>query len=266
MDVIRDFALPLPTTVIAELLGVPVADRHKFHRWSNAMTRVSTTWQIIGAIPSAWAFLRYIRRIVKLRRADPKDDLISALAQAEEAGDKLNEDELFAMVFLLLVAGHETTVNLIGNSVLALLEHPDQMRKLRSDSGLLKTAVEELLRFISPVELATERYAREDIVIGGVTIPRGAIVYAVLGSANRDDRQFNDPDALDITRHPNPHLAFGLGPHYCLGAPLARLEAQIAIKTLLNRMPDLRLAVTRGALRWRSSLVLRGLESLPVAF
>ena len=162
------------------------------------------------------------------------------------------------MVFLLLVAGHETTVNLIGNGVLALLEHPDQMERLRDDPALIKPAVEELLRYASPLETATERYAREDVTVAGVTIPRGALVFAVLASANRDERQFPDPDALDITREPNRHLAFGLGPHFCLGAPLARLEGQVAIGTLLPPRPDLRLAVPPGALRWRRGLVLRG--------
>ena len=188
------------------------------------------------------------------------------MAQAEEAGDKLSEDELMAMVFLLLAAGHETTVNLIGNGTLALLEHPDQMDKLRNDPALIKPAVEELLRYTSPVEMATERYAREDVTMAGVTIPRGEMVFAVIASANRDERQFAEPDTLDITREPNKHLAFGLGPHFCLGAPLARLEGQIAINTLLRRVPDMRLTVAPDVPRWRRGLLLRGLESLPVAF
>src|SRR5205807_5323073 len=150
------------------------------------------------------------------RRADPGDDLMSALARAEEAGDRLSEDELLAMVLLLLVAGHETTVNLIGNGALALLEHPDQLEKLRSDPALIRPAVEELLRYTSPVETATERFPLQDIPIAGVTIPRGEVTFAVLASANRDGRQFPDPDRLDITREPNKHLSFGLGAHYCL--------------------------------------------------
>jgi cytochrome P450 len=169
------------------------------------------------------------------------------------------------MVFLLLIAGHETTVNLIGNGTLALLEHPDQWERLRNDPSLLRPAVEELLRYASPLETATERYAREDVTIENVTIPQGALTYAALASANRDERQFRDPDRLDLARDPNRHLAFGLGIHYCLGAPLARLEGQIAINTLLRRAPDLRLAAAPGALRWRKGLVLRGLAALPVA-
>jgi cytochrome P450 PksS len=267
MDLIRDFALPLPTTVIAEMLGVPVEDRHAFHRWSRAvMSAAASTWTMMRAMPNAWALLRYIGKFVEKRRADPQDDLVSALVRAEEAGDRLSEDELSAMVMLLLLAGHDTTVNLIGNGMLALLEHPDQMERLRDEPALIKPAIEELLRYAGPAETATERYAREDVAIAGVTIPRGEMVWAVLASANRDDRQFACPDSLDITREPNKHLAFGLGTHFCLGAPLARLEGQIAISTLLRRIPDLRLAVAPHALRWRRGLLLRGLESLPVAF
>src|SRR5262249_3757858 len=162
------------------------------------------------------------------------------------------------------IAGHETTVNLIGNGTLALLEHPEQLARLRNDPALIRPAVEELLRFASPVETATERYAREEVRIAGVTIPRGELVFAVIASANRDERQFADPDKLDITREPNKHLSFGLGAHYCLGAALARLEGQLAIGTLLRRAPGLRLAVEPAALRWRSGLVLRGLKALPV--
>ncbi|MDQ2869295.1 MAG: cytochrome P450 [Acidobacteriota bacterium] len=267
MDLVRDYALPIPTTIIAEMLGVPVEDRHKFHRWSAAIVQSNPSgWRMIRAIPSAVLFLRYIRHLVKARRARPRADLVSALVQVEEAGEQLSEDELLAMVFLLLIAGHETTVNLIANGTLALLEYPDQMEKLREDPGLIRSAVEELLRHSGPLETATERFAREDVTIAGVTIPRGSLVYAVLASANRDERQFADPDAVDIAREPNRHLAFGLGVHYCLGAPLARLEGQIAFDTLLRRISSLRLAVAPEALRWRRGLVLRGLETLPVEF
>jgi cytochrome P450 len=267
MDLIHDYALPIPTTIIAQMLGVPVADRHKFHRWSSTIVSSNPSgWGMLRAIPNAMAFMGYIRKLIKARRATPQDDLISALVQAEEAGEQLSEDELLAMIFILLVAGHETTVNLIGNGMLALLEHPDQLAKLRDDPALIKPAVEELLRYASPVETATERYAREDITIAGVTIPRGGLVFAAIASANRDERQFANPDTLDITREPNKHLAFGQGMHYCLGAPLARLEGQIAINTLLRRSKDVCLAVTPGALHWRRALVIRGLESLPVVW
>jgi cytochrome P450 PksS len=267
MDLIRDYAQPVPTTVIAEMLGVPVADRHRFQRWSAVSVAITPSlWGVLRAVPSVLAFMRYIRRLVRERRARPKDDLVSALVQAEEAGDRMTEDELLAMVFLLLIAGHETTVNLIGSGTLALLEHPDQLERLRDDPALVRPAVEELLRYTSPVETASERYAREDVAVAGVTIPRGSMVFAAIASANRDARQFPDPDRLDLTREPNRHLAFGLGPHFCLGASLARLEGQIAINTLLRRLPGLRLAVPPRALRWRRGLVLRGLKGLPVAF
>ncbi len=266
MDLIRDYAQPLPTTIIAEMLGVPVRDRHRFQRWSNVVvTSTNTTWRLLKAVPTLWAFLTYVRKLIKIRRADPQDDLMSALVEAHEAGDQLSEDELVAMIVLLLIAGHETTVNLIGNGMLALMEHPDSMEPLRSDPSLIKSAVEELLRYDGPLLTATERFTREDVTIEGVTIPRGELVFAVLASANRDERQFDGPDRLDLAREPNRHVAFGLGMHYCLGAPLARLEGQIAINTLLRRMPDLRLAVPVNALRWRPGLILHGLKALPVA-
>ena len=236
MDLVREYALPLPTSIIAQMLGVPSGEQHNFHRWSSAIvSSQSSKWGAVRAIPPAIAFLRYIRKLIRLRRDKPQDDLTSALVQAEEAGDKLNEDELVSMIFLLLIAGHETTVNLIANGTLALLRHPDQMEKLRRDPSLVESAVEELLRFEGPVETATERYALEDVQISGATIPRGGLVYVVLASANRDERQFDNPDTLDITRQNNRHLAFGQGIHYCLGAPLARIEAQIAINALLRR-------------------------------
>jgi cytochrome P450 len=265
MDLIRDFALPLPSTIIAEMLGVPIEDRSKFHQWSNAFVASSgSKWGMLMMLPAAWAFLHYIRKLVKLRQAEPRDDLTSALVQARDAGDRLSEDELLGMIFLLLVAGHETTLNLIGNGVLALLEHPPQLDRLRMDPDLIKPAVEELLRYDSPVQMAGERYAREPVTIAGVTIAPGEFVHAMLGSANRDERQFAYPDDLDITREPNRHLSFGQGVHYCVGAPLARLEGQIAINTLLRRFPDLRLAVPPQSLCRRRGLGLRGLESLPV--
>lgn len=264
-DLIRDFALPIPTAVIADMLGVPPADRHRFHRWSNAI--VSTDPSPVGmlrAVPPVWSFLRYIRQLVQRKRAAPADDLLTALVQAEEAGDRLSEDELVAMTFLLLVAGHETTVNLLGNGIQALLDHPDQLARVREDPRLVKPAVEELLRFAGPLETATERFAREDVVVAGVTIPRGSLVLAAVASANRDMRQFPDADRLDVSREPNRHLAFGLGPHFCPGAPLARLEAQVAIAALLRRVTCFRPALSRGALRWRRGLAIRGMEALPV--
>ena len=263
MDLIADYALPIPATIIAEMLGVPASDRRRFHRWSRVIVASNPSgWSMVLAIPSAIAFLRYIRRLVKARRSIPRDDLVTALVQAEEEGARLNEDELVSMIFLLLIAGHETTVNLIGNGTLALLRHPGEMKRLRDEPGMIKVAVEELLRFDGPLGMATERYAREDVEVAGTVIRRGELVYAVLASANRDERQFSEPDRLDLTREPNKHLAFGLGVHYCLGAPLARLEGHIAIGALVSRFPNLRM--TRRPLRWRRGLVLRGLDALPV--
>ena len=265
VELVRDYALPLPATVIAELLGIPADDHRKFHRWSNRIVSVSSGRDVWRALPAAVAFVRYLRKTSERRRISPEDDLISALVQAEEEGDKLSQDELLAMSFLLLVAGHETTVNLIASGTLALIEHPEQLEELKADPQLIKLAVEELLRYTSPVEIATERYARQDLEVSGTEIPRGELVLAVLGSANRDEQYFDEPDALHLGRDPNKHLAFGRGGvHHCLGAPLARMEGQIAITALLQRFPDLRLAAEPESLRWRRGLFLRGLEKLPL--
>ncbi len=266
MDLIADFALPLPLTMIARILGVPAEDSHKFHRWSKTLISGGTNRNLFVLIPTVMSFMRYLRKLVKERRVYAKDDLVTALVQAKDGSDQLSEDEILAMIFLLLVAGHETTVNLIGSGSLALLEHPDQLAKLRSEAALINTAIEELVRFVCPVEMATERYAREDITVAGTTIPRGELVMAVIGSANRDANYFDNPDSLDITRKNNKHLAFGYGAHYCLGASLARLEGQIAISTLVQRMPNLRLSIAPDQLRWRGAFILRGLEALPVSF
>jgi cytochrome P450 len=212
------------------------------------------------------AFIDYLRALFEEKRENPKDDLISALVLAEEAGDKLSEDELLAMVFLLLIAGHETTVNLIGNGTLALLQNPDQLQKLKDDPSLLKPAIEELLRYDGPVETSTERFAREDVAIGDTVIPKGEMVMVVIAAADHDPERFPEPDTLDIARADNKHLAFGKGIHHCLGAPLARMEGQIALGTLLRRMPDLRLKGSPESLTWRPGMVLRGLKGLPVEF
>ncbi len=266
MDLIKDFALPLPMTIITEILGVPAKDHNKFHRWSQAVVSLSSPNPTLRVLPGVWKFIRYLRHFFKLRRRDPQNDLVTALIKAEEAGDKLNEDELLAMVFLLLIAGHETTVNLIGNGTLALLENPNQMRHLRDEPSLVKPAVEELLRFTSPVLMTTERYARHNAMIHDVTIPQGEMALGVIGSANRDETVFENANELQITREPNRHLSFGQGIHFCLGGPLARMEAQIAFTTLLRRLPDLKLKSPPSSLRWRPSIFLRGLASLPVKF
>jgi cytochrome P450 len=267
MDLVAKFALPLPVAVISQMLGIPKREQGKFHRWSNAIvSSQSSKFGALKAIPSVISFLRYIRRLVRLRQVHPENDLTTAMIQAEEAGDRMNGDEMLAMIFLLLIAGHETTVNLIGNGMLALFTHPEQMEKLRGDSSLVASAVEEMLRFDSPLEMATERYATEEVEFSGTAIPAGARVYVVIASANRDEQQFERADQLDITRTNNRHLSFGMGAHYCLGAPLARLEAQIAITALLRQMPNLRLAAPYGEIRWKPGLVLRGVKALPVEF
>ncbi len=270
VDLLHEYALPIPTTIISEMLGIPAGDQGRFHRWSNdivAASSLPSIWSgrsLFRVLPSLFRFMRYLKGIIARKSAEPGDDLISALVQAEEASDRLSADEVLAMVFLLVIAGHETTVNLIGNGTLALLQSPGELERLREEPGLYRTAVEELLRFYSPVEVATERYAREPIEVAGVTIPKHALVCLVLASANRDENHFERPDELDVGRETNHHLAFGDGIHFCLGAPLARLEGRIALEKLLSRWPNLRLAVSPDELRWRRGLNLRGLESLPV--
>jgi cytochrome P450 len=270
MDLIEDFAYPLPVRVICEMLGVPVRDHERFKAWGLDIARGLDAIMLpadseVGqrSVSGRRALAEYFRELIAARRAAPRDDMLSALIAAEEAGDKLDEEELLATCILLLVAGHETTVNLIGNGTLALLRHPDQLQKLREHPGLIVTAVEELLRFDGPVQ-RTARIPSEDITIGGRTIAKGEMAMPFLGAADRDPAQFSDPDRLDITRADNRHIAFGMGIHFCLGAPLARMEGQIAINTLLARLPKLALATDRP--RFRQSLTLRGLEALPVSF
>jgi len=262
VDLLASFAFPLPITVICELLGVPVADRDDFRTWSA--TIVSDT-AIPGVFQAhATAMIRYFMALLAAKRHEPADDLLSALIAARDEGDRLSENELVSMAFLLLVAGHETTVNLIGNGVLALLLNPAELARLRADSALIGGAVEELLRHENPVNNATFRCAAEPVEIGGVRIGRGDPVLVALSSANRDPSRFGDPDRLDLGRDSSGHLAFGHGIHYCLGAPLARLEAEIAFSHLLARFGSMRLAVPAGSLRWRPSTLIHGLESLPV--
>ena len=207
---------------------------------------------------------RFFKGLIKLRRKNPGDDLVSALVQAEQDGDRLNEDEMIAMIFILLLAGHETTVNLIGNGVLALLENPDQLRMLQQQPELMDSAVEELLRYTNPVEQPAPRYTLEEVELSGQKIPKGSRILLGIASANRDETVFENADKLDITRQPNKHLAFGLGIHYCLGAPLARMEGKIALQKLLARYPNMQLGVTPEAVEWRTSMAVRGLKTLPV--
>jgi cytochrome P450 len=266
VDIVADYALPIPLTIISEMMGVPEKNRLEFHkRFAQFLeTPSSGLVRMITQIPNGYRMMGFFESLIQLRKSDPQDDLITALVNSEQSGDRLNESELLAMIFLLLLAGHETTVNLIANGTLALLEHPDQMKLLHQNPGLIESAVEELLRFTNPVEYGATRFPQEDVEMHGLVIPRGSRVLAMLSSANRDETVFENPDTLDLARQPNRHLAFGLGIHYCLGAPLARLEGKIALNALVQRFPDLRLAVTPKQIRWRSALAVRGVKALPV--
>jgi cytochrome P450 len=267
MDIVEEYAFPLPITVIAELLGIPVADRDRFRRWSNAIVTPAFGPDALTEFGSLMAdFVGYLHSLFERRRSEPEEDLISALLQVRDGGDALSEQELFSMVVLLIVAGHETTVNLIANAVLALLEHTDQLAELRRDPARVSAAIEECLRYDGPVERALNRWAASDVDLGGHTIRRGDDVIVVLGSANRDPERFRDADLLDLDRGDTKHVAFGRGSHYCLGAPLARLEGEVALTTLLRRLPGVRLAVAREELRWRPVPLFRSLVSLPVAW
>ncbi|MGH3872156.1 MAG: cytochrome P450 family protein [Pseudonocardiaceae bacterium] len=265
VDLIDAFAYPLPLTVICELLGVPVADRAQFRTWSCAVVAgVLAGPEVFAA--ACTAVVDYLHELIKAKRtAGPTDDLLSALVTVRDGRHQLSEDQLIAMAFLLLVAGHETTVNLIGNGMLTLLTHPEQLTLLRAQPDRLPAAIEELLRFNGPLQVTTFRWTTEPVDIGGVTIPAGEIVIAGLLTANRDPACTIEPDALDITRADNPHLTFGHGIHHCLGAPLARLEGRIALGSLLARFPRLRLAVPADQLTWKSSVLMNGLTALPVA-
>jgi cytochrome P450 len=263
-DVIADFAVPLPVTIIAEMLGIPAADRELFKRWSDHMVgfldpQASPGPRVLRR--TVEEFFAYVDRIAEQRRRRPADDLLSALVLAEEEGDRLSARELRGTLALLLAAGNETTTNLIGNGLLALLRHPEQLARLREEPGLAPAAVEELLRWDSPVQL-TMRIPLEEVELRGRTLRPGQAIVAVLGSANRDPQVFADPERLDLARGDNRHLSFGQGVHFCLGAQLARLEGQVALGALVRRFPDLRLATED--LRWRRLTFLRGLASLPV--
>lgn len=267
MDLVMDFAYPLPMTVISEMLGIPSADRAQFRGWTQTLLNAfSTPGQETQAMASADTFIRYIKELLATKHAQPADDLISNLLQVEEQGDRLSENELVSMIWLLIVAGHETTVNLLSNGTLALLQHPEQIHLLRQDPSLIVSTVEELLRYTAPVLFAGGRWVSEDMPFHGQILRKGEIVRISSVAADTDPQHFPDPEKLDITREVNKHLAFGRGIHICLGAPLARLEGQIAIGTLFQRLPQLRLNCAPESLTWNPIPNLRGLKSLPVAF
>lgn len=267
MDFSVDFAVLLPLIATTELLGLPPGDRDDFSRWTQAITRFME-----GIGPDFPGVARraqqgvvevheYLGALFEQRRRQPEDDLISRLLAAEEEGDRLTEVELYGMCIFLLVAGHHTTKSLLADGLLALLEHPDQLQRLKDDPSLMKSAVDELLRYVSPIKFLS-RYAIRDFELDGRSVRKGQKLWAMIGAANRDPERFSEPDRLDIARKPNPHVAFGHGIHTCLGAPLARMQVQIAFSTLLRRLPNLRLAGTPH----RRSGINRHLESLPVAF
>ncbi|CAM5503619.1 cytochrome P450 hydroxylase [Streptomyces tanashiensis] len=269
-DLIHEFAFPLPIYAICDLLGVPPEDQDDFRDWAGMMIRHGGGPR--GGVARSVKKMRgYLAELIHRKREEPGDDLISGLIKASDHGEHLTENEAAAMAFILLFAGFETTVNLVGNGLYALLRHPEQRARLQAslaagETGLLETGVEELLRFDGPVEMATWRYATRALTIGGQEIPAGDPVLVVLAAADRDPERFDGPDVLDLARRDNQHLGYGHGIHYCLGAPLARLEGQTALATLLTRLPDLRLAADPAELRWRGGLIMRGLRTLPVEF
>ena len=273
VDLVEGLTIPLPVTMIGELVGVPAEDRADFKKWSDALLVVPRDEEGRRSRQAGAEALRaYFADLVAERRRtmrpelapDAQPYLVSALLTARDEGGRLSEQELLSMLMVVLTAGHETTGNLIGNSVLALFDWPDRRRRLQADPGLLRVAVEELLRFVGPVMQPTLRVASEDVEIGGVVIPAGSVVVCMLASANRDPRRFPAPDEFDVAREDNPHLGFGHGIHFCLGAPLARMEAETALGSLLRRFPDMELAAGRQKIPWRPSALLRGPAVLPV--
>ncbi|MBD8836829.1 cytochrome P450 [Paenibacillus sp. CFBP 13594] len=264
MNLIDDFAFPLPIIVISEILGVPAQDRDQFRIWSNTVIDASTAESAELFEQHSKEFTDYLTAWFAKVRQDPGTDLISQLVIAEESGQQLTEQELLGVVSLLIIAGHETTVNLIGNGILALLEHPEQRELLIKQPELIHNAIEEMLRYNGPVEFSTSRWALEDIEFRGQHIAQGELVIVALDSANRDEQQFKDADIFDITREKSSHLAFGKGIHLCLGAPLARLEGEIAVSTLLNRFPNIQLQADVNELEWRPGMIVRGVKEIPV--
>jgi cytochrome P450 len=266
MDLVNEYAYPLPINVISEMLGIAEDAREDIKGWSQAITGANMATGAGSRYGDLTAFADFVRKLAAEKRRNPGDDLTSQLVRTEEAGDRLSEQELQSMVQLLIFAGHETTSNLIGLGALALLDHPEQLARLKADPSLVPQAVEEMLRFASPVTSPAPRFATTDVEVGGQLIRKGEVVMVLLTSANQDVKQFVAPEGLNLTREENRHIAFGQGIHYCLGAPLARLEGDVAFTSLLRRMPGLRLNVPREQVQFRGALNLRGLVSLPVAF
>ncbi|MGB0385565.1 MAG: cytochrome P450 family protein [Ardenticatenaceae bacterium] len=265
VDLMPAYSLPIPVTVISEMVGVADDEMDKFQNSLRVLTDGFSGWNLFRTF--AWDLpktVKFMRELIAKKRVNPQDDILTGLIQAEEEGDKLSEDELISMVFLLIFAGYETTVHLITNSVLTLLQHPEQLARLRAEPDLMDSAIEEILRYNGPIEGTKPAYALEDVTLHGVTIPKGSTVIPMLGAANHDPSVFENPEVFDITRTPNKHLGFGRGIHYCLGAPLARMETKIALKNLLERNPNLSLAVPAEELKVQNIPLWHRYESLPV--
>ncbi len=256
VDLLEEWARPMPVAVICELLGLPDEDRPKFTRSVKALFRSVSLSGMLLALPSMFRLLKYFRRHFEQCRRQPRPGLMTALVQAEQDGDKLSEDELLAMAFLLLIAGFETTVHLLSGGALALLKAPGQKERLLNDWSLLPPAVEELLRFVSPVQMSEPRYVIRDLEFHGQSLRRGDYIVAWLGAANADPARFPDPEKLDLSRSPNPHVSFGTGIHFCLGAQLARVEAQVGLERLFTRYPRLALAVADSELKYGGNMLL----------
>jgi cytochrome P450 len=265
VDLVESLAVPLPLSVISEMLGVRPDDRDAFHDMLVRFVDASASpTQFVMALPTGNRMVKLFERMADERRVEPDGRLVSALIEANEDGDRLSDVEIVSMIFLLLLAGHDTTANLIGNGVLALLDNPDELKRLRANTDLIDTAVEELLRFTSPVTNGAPRIALQDVELHGQVIPKGSQVVGMIISANRDPSMFEDPERLDVGRSPNRHLAFAFGSHYCLGNQLARLEARIALRALIERFDEIELAVPRDGVRYKPTPSLRGLYSLPL--
>jgi cytochrome P450 len=264
IDALVDYSLPIPVTVISEMVGVPEAGRGRFHDGMNLVMNGMAEFGLEEVAAKMEPLIDFVRELIERRRTDPAEDIMTGLIHASEDGDSLTEDELVSMVFTLVVAGYETTYNLIANGIAALTAHPDQLDRLRKDPGLIASAVEEILRFTGTLGGTKPNYAAEDVELHGVPIPRGAMVVPLLASANRDPDAFDDPDVFDVTRAPNHHIAFSKGAHFCLGANLARMETRVALGNLIARFPSLRLAVEPAELRYAAVPFWRRLERLPI--
>jgi cytochrome P450 len=264
VDLLTHFSRPFPLAVICELLGLPAEDRPKFTRWASRFTTSNSLLGIVLALSGLRKTMNYLRAEIARQAQHPRDGLLAALIQAEEAGDRLSEEELLAMVFLLLAAGHETTLHQMTGSVLTLFDHPAQLRELTSDWTVVETAVPELLRHLSFAQISKPRFAQEDCTFRGQAVRRGEMIFACLAAANSDPAVFENPEQLDLHREPNPHVAFGDGIHYCLGASLARAELEIGLRRLFTRFPNLRLAIPRSQIRFSRRPGMRSLVSLPV--